>query len=103
MVATKWMGALVSVVILLGFLLIPARLPAQDTAYEKAVNAYLKKDFATAAKILREYVKKNPDPNAYYLLGYSLYKQRKHAESALYFEQAYVLDPDMSPVFPRTE
>jgi TolA-binding protein len=82
---------------ILALLLIPSLLLAQDNSYDKAVNAYMKKDFKTAGKILREYVRKNPDPRAYYLLGYALYKQKSHAESAKYFQEAYVLDPNISP------
>jgi TolA-binding protein len=83
---------------MLALLLIPSLLLAQNNSYDKAVNAYMKKDFKIAVKILREYVKKNPDPHAYYLLGYALYKQKNHAESAKYFQEAYVLDPNISPV-----
>jgi TolA-binding protein len=78
-------------------LLIPSLLSAQENSYDKAVQAYMKKDFKTAVRILREYGKKNPDPYVYYLLGYALYKQKKHAESAKYFQEAYVLDPNISP------
>lgn len=88
-------AALLGIFILL---LIPSLLSAQENSYDKAVHAYMKKDFKTAVRILREYVKKNPDPYAYYLLGYALYKQKNHAESAKYFQEAYVLDPNISPV-----
>jgi len=86
---------------MLSLLLIPSLLLAQNNSYEKAVNAYMKKDFRTAVKLLGEYVKKNPDPHAYYLLGYALYKQKHHAESAKYFQEAYVLDPNISPVLTK--
>lgn len=83
---------------ILALLLIPSLLLAQDNAYDKAVTAYMKKDFKTAVKLLREYVKKTPDPGAYYLLGYALYKQKNHAESAKYFQEAYILDPNISRI-----
>lgn len=103
MIVKKYRNKTATVVVILALLLLPAMLHAQDATYEKAVDAYLKRDFKTAAKILREYVKKKPDPYAYYLLGYSLYEQKKHAEAAEYFEQAYVLDPDISTGFPRRD
>ncbi len=97
MVMKKAIGKTATIAGMLALLLIPTLACAQNT-YDKAVDAYLKKDFKTAANILKEYVKKRPEPSAYYLLGYSLYKQKKHAEAAEYFEQAYILDPNVSTV-----
>jgi len=82
---------------ILALLCIPSYLQAQDNSYSMAVNSYMKKDFKSAVRILKQYVKETPDPQAYYLLGYALYKQKKHAESAYYFDQAYLLDPGISP------
>src|SRR4030042_2230746 len=82
-------------------LLITSPLMAEENPYDKAVRAYMKKDFKTTVKYLKEYVAQKPDPQAYYLLGYALYKQKKHAESAKYFEEAYVLDPNISPDLTR--
>ncbi len=87
-----------AVIITLALLCMPSLLLAQDASYERAVGFYMKKDFKSAVGILKEYVKKTPNPQAYYLLGYALYKQKNHAEAAHYFEQAYLLDPDISPV-----
>jgi TolA-binding protein len=97
MTKSLWKTAAISGIFSL--LLIPSLLSAQDNSYDKAITAYMKKDFKTASKILKEYVDKKPDPHAYYLLGYALYKQKKHAESAKYFEEAYVLDPNIRPYF----
>lgn len=82
---------------------------AQDEAYEKGRTAYLKKDYKTAVKYLREYVAKNPDPEAYYLLGYANYEVKRKSgprkgkkdfwgdtETAGYFKEAYLLDPGVS-------
>jgi TolA-binding protein len=82
---------------ILALLLITSPLMAEQSPYDKAVRAYMKKDFRTAVKYLKESVAQKPDAHAYYLLGYALYKQKKHAESAKYFEEAYVLDPNISP------
>jgi TolA-binding protein len=86
---------------ILALLLITSPLLAEENPYDKAVRAYMKKDFKTAVKYLKEYVAQKPDPQAYYLLGYALYKQKKHSESAKYFEEAYVLDPNISPNLTR--
>jgi TolA-binding protein len=91
-------GVILSILVLL---LITSPLMAEENPYDKAVHAYMKKDFRTAVKYLKEYVAQKPDPHAYYLLGYALYKQKKHSESAKYFEEAYVLDPNISPVLAK--
>jgi tetratricopeptide (TPR) repeat protein len=62
------------------------------------MKAYHKKDFKKAILYLQEYVGQKPDPYAYYLLGYANYKLKNHAESAKYFREAYVLDPNISPL-----
>lgn len=80
---------------------------AQEDGFEKGVQAYLKKDFKSAAAYLKEYVDLKPDPGAYYLLGYSTYLLSKKAvgekkrllgiEAADYFNEAYLIDPGFSP------
>lgn len=79
---------------------------AQEETYEKAVNAYLKKDFKTAAAYLKEYVAHKPDAEAYYLLGYATYmihrksgglRKSRGVEAADYFREAYLIDPNFSP------
>lgn len=70
---------------------------AQEETYDKALKAYLKKDFKTAAKHLREYVEKKPDAGAYYLLGYANYKLKHRKEAAENFREAYLIDPGFTP------
>lgn len=82
---------------------------AEDLTFEKALRAYLRKDYNTAARHLREYTAHTPDAAAFYLLGYSTYMlKRKTArlkgrhqsgdnEADEYFRQAYLIDPDFSP------
>lgn len=83
---------------LLCVLLTAAFALADDNLYEQAMKAYFKKDYRTAAKHFKESVEKKPDPYAYYMLGYSLYKLRRHPEAMKYFTEAYILDPNISPV-----
>ncbi len=84
-------------------------LHAQDELYEKGRRAYLKKDYKTAVKYLSEYVAKNPDADAYYLLGYAKYEVLRKTkpsrgkknfwgdtETAGYFKEAYLIDPGVS-------
>ena len=67
-----------------------------DAEYSKALKYYNTKKYAKAVEQLQDYVKKNPNPAAYYLMGYSLYKLGKFDEATQYFNEAYLLDPDFS-------
>ena len=69
---------------------------AQEETYDRALHAYLKKDFKTAVKYLREYVAQKPDADAYYLLGYANYKLKNRKEAMGYFKEAYLIDPEFS-------
>jgi tetratricopeptide (TPR) repeat protein len=71
---------------------------ADTGGFKDALSFYKKGDFKHAAKYLKEYVGKNPDPYAYYLLGYASYKMKNYSESIKYFKEAYTIDPNLSPV-----
>jgi hypothetical protein len=84
-------------------------LHAQEELYEKGRRAYLKKDYRTAVKYFSEYVAGNPDPGAYYLLGYAKYELLRRSgslkgkkdfwgdtQTAGYFREAYLIDPGVS-------
>lgn len=64
---------------------------------EEAIILYQKGNFKKCIKYLEDYTKTLPDPRAYYLLGYSYYKIKKHSESMKYFKEAYLIDPEFSP------
>ncbi|MEK6672515.1 MAG: hypothetical protein AABY42_03455 [Nitrospirota bacterium] len=94
------------VIITMLLLLAPAAANAQEESYNRAIDAYIKRDFRAAADHLKEYVAKKPEAEAYYLLGYSTYmlcrksgqnipSAKKEAEE--YFREAYLIDPDFSP------
>lgn len=83
---------------------------AQDEVYAKGIRAYFKKDYATAVKYLKEYVARKPEAKAYYFLGYAQYELKRRTkdprgrkdfwadtESAKYFREAYLIDPEFSP------
>ncbi|MGD0883779.1 MAG: tetratricopeptide repeat protein [Thermodesulfovibrionales bacterium] len=70
---------------------------AQEETYDKALRAYLKKDFKTTVKYLKEYVAQNPDADAYYLLGYANYKLKNRKDAIGYFREAYLIDPNFTP------
>lgn len=67
-----------------------------DREFRLGLKSYNSRNYRAAVKQLQEYVSKNPDPTAYYLIGYSLYKLGKFSEAAENFNQAYMLDPEFS-------
>lgn len=84
-------------------------LHAQGDAYEKGLHAYLKKDYKTAVKYLKEYVTAKPDARGYYLLGYACYESKRrsghrggkkaisgYTDAIKYFGEAYRIDPDFA-------
>jgi hypothetical protein len=72
-------------------------LAGTDTEYDKALTYYNSGKYKEAVTLLKDYVKKKPDPSAYYRIGYALYKLRKFDEANKYFEMAYLIDPMFSP------
>jgi TolA-binding protein len=68
-----------------------------DTEYDKALKYYNSGKYKEAAMLLKEYVKKNPEPPAYYRIGYALYELGKYDEATEYFKAAYLIDPTFSP------
>ncbi len=88
----------IAILVFLAFLSISTSGLAQpDGLYNKALYLYVKGDFRGAEKVLREYLKRRPEPSAYYLLGYALYEQRRFSEAIRYFEEAYLIEPDFVP------
>lgn len=67
------------------------------TGYERAVELYNSGRFSEALSILKEYVKKRPEPDAYYLIAYSYYKLGMHDEANRYFKYAFTIEPLYSP------
>ena len=74
-----------------------AAVPGEDKEFQSGVESYNTTNYKTAVKHLQEYVGKQPDPTAYYLIGYSMYKLGKFSEADEYFSEAYLVDPEFSP------
>jgi len=89
--AVRFLVGLISIIIIVSFAF------AQESFYDMAIEAYVKKDFETAVKYLKEYVAVTPDAKAYYLLGYASYKINNFEESARFFKEAYLIDPEFDP------
>ena len=74
-----------------------ATVPEEGREFQSGVQYYNNKNYKAAANQFREYVGDNPDPSAYYLIGYSMYKLGKFSEADEYFNEAYLIDPKFSP------
>jgi len=71
---------------------------AQDASVEKAYALYYKGQKQEAIKMMEDYIKENPDPEAYYFLGYAYYEMKQMEKSAQYFNEAFRKSPFYSPV-----
>jgi TolA-binding protein len=83
--------------VLVLFLFIGQYALAQQTDYEDALAAYMKRDYGAAVERLKEYVSQRPEARAYYLLGYASYALNKDDEASGYFKEAYLIDPEFDP------
>ncbi len=68
-----------------------------SSVYEKALSAYSRGDYATAAGLLKKEVSVRPDARSYYLLGYASYKLGRRMAAKRYFSEAYLIDPRLDP------
>jgi len=68
-----------------------------DTDYDTALKYYNSGKYKEAVRLFQEYIKKKPEPSAYYRIGNALYELRKFSEANEYFKQAYLIDPNFSP------
>ena len=71
---------------------------AQDASVEKAYNLYYKGQKQEAIEMMKEYVKENPDPDAFYFIGYAYYEMGQMDKAAKYFNEAFVRSPFYSPI-----
>lgn len=86
--------ALSVIVVLISFSLCMA----DDTSLQKAYSLYYQGKMKPAIEILEGYVKEHPDPRALYFLGYAYYKIKKMDMALKYFNEAYLLAPDFTPL-----
>jgi hypothetical protein len=69
----------------------------QLTDFEKATQLYNKGKYEQAIPLLKKHIKTKPKPEAFYMLGYSLYKLGRHEEARKYFKESYLVEPEYSP------
>jgi tetratricopeptide (TPR) repeat protein len=73
-----------------------AAIPNDDKDFRAGLKSYNSRNYEAAVKYFKEYINKKPDPTAYYLTGYALYKLGKFSEADEYFRDAYLIDPEYS-------
>jgi hypothetical protein len=66
--------------------------------YKTALQYFNSGKYEESIPYFKSYVEKKPDPKAYYSLGYALYEVGRHDEAMEYFQDAYLIDPEISPV-----
>ncbi|GAB4486752.1 MAG: hypothetical protein OHK006_15030 [Thermodesulfovibrionales bacterium] len=69
---------------------------AYDETYEKAVTLFKKRDYRAAIPYLEKFVAVRPEAAAYYMLGSSYYQLKELQKSKEYFDQAYLIDPQIN-------
>ena len=87
--------ALILMVIILG----PASLClADDDSVKEAYALFYKGDLDAAVTMMEENVQENPDPGAYYFLGYAYYEMQDMEKAMEYFNEAFRLKSFYSPM-----
>ncbi len=69
-----------------------------DDQFKKGLKYYNSGRYSEAVRVLKEYVKHHPDARAYYMIGYSLYELKRFDEASKYFKDAYLIDPNFTPM-----
>jgi tetratricopeptide (TPR) repeat protein len=69
---------------------------AQDLS--KAYSLYYQGKMKEAIKIMEDYVTEHPDARVLYFIGYSYYELKNMKMARKYFEEAYLIDPNFTPM-----
>jgi len=69
---------------------------AQDLS--KAYSLYFQGKMKESIKIMEDYVAEHPDARVLYFIGYSYYELKNMKMARKYFEEAYLIDPDITPI-----
>lgn len=73
---------------------------SNETSVEKAYFLYYQGEKDAAINMMEDYIRDNPDPKAYYFLGYAYYEQKDMDRAREFFNEAYRLKSFYSPVTP---
>lgn len=70
--------------------------PAQDLS--EAYSLYYQGKMEESIKIMEDYVAEHPDPRVLYFIGYAYYEMKNMELARRYFDEAYLIDPDFTPI-----
>jgi len=84
------------IVLLLLFAAVSDAAVSEDKEFRAGLKHYNNKNYKAAVIELKQYVDRKPDPAAYYMIGYSLYKLGNFDEADEYFSEAFFIDPEFS-------
>ena len=87
--------ALILMVIILGTVSLCL---ADDDSVKEAYDLFYKGDLDAAVTMMEENVQENPDPGAYYFLGYAYYEMQDMEKAMEYFNEAFRLKSFYSPM-----
>lgn len=73
---------------------------ANDVPLKKAYSYYFQGNMPEAIAILEEYAQKHPDARVLYFIGYAYYEMKDFKNANRYFNDAYLVDPDFTPIPP---
>ncbi len=73
-------------------------IPVHAETLEQAYSLFYKGDKAEAISIIEDYVKDNPEPQAFYFLGYAYYEMQEMDKSRESFTKAYKMKSFFSPI-----
>ena len=74
---------------------------ANDVSLDKAYTYYFQGNMPEAIKIMKKYVKEKPYARILYFIGYAYYEMKDMESARRYFEEAYLIDPDFTPLPPN--
>ncbi len=75
--------------------------PANEVSVQNAYSLYYKGQKDAAVKMMEDYIQENPDPGAYYFLGYAYYEMKDMNKSREYFTESFRLKSFYSPMPPK--
>jgi len=74
---------------------------ANEAKLKEAYAFYYRGEKETAIKMMEEAVRENPDPGAFYFLGYAYYEMKQMDRAGEYFKEAFRLKDFYSPIPPK--
>lgn len=89
---------IITLIILIFVLMISSICRADEDSLQKAYSLYYQGKMEEAISFMKDYVDERPDPKVLYFIGYAYYKKKNMEMARRYFEEAYLIDPDFSPV-----